>query len=157
YNTTSPGTGSQMTLTPAYYWNGGNINANPANGGDGSWGTANAWRQPDASGSQATWSDNNSAIFGGNSGKVVLDANRVATSILFNTDGYILATGSSTFGITGPVTLGNNVGLTLAPNDGNSTSGTINLGGSVSGTGTASITIKGQQAANAGARVNLSS
>ncbi|MBX7203614.1 MAG: hypothetical protein K1X77_11130, partial [Bacteroidia bacterium] len=41
--------------TSEYYWNGGNISSSPANGGTGTWSTSNAWRQPTASGSQATW------------------------------------------------------------------------------------------------------
>ncbi len=141
---------------PGYYWNGGSISNLPANGGTGTWGTTSAWRQPGPTGSQATWSDNNNAIFNGNAGVVTLDANRVATAYLFNTTGYTLQTTSSTgVNLTGPTALANNIELVLAPNFPSTTFGTIGVS-SINGTGSASVTIFGNPASSIeNARVNL--
>ena len=141
---------------PGYYWNGGSIAALPANGGSGTWGTANAWRQPSASGSQATWANGNTAIFAGNAGAVTVDATRTATSYSFVTTSYTVQTTSSTqFGLAGPITLGTNNELVLAPNAGSTANGVIALE-SVNGTGTASVTIFGnQQGTAAAARINI--
>jgi hypothetical protein len=155
----SPGIDASGTPgLPAYYWNGGNIANLPANGGSGVWGTANAWRQPSASGSQATWANGNTAVFAGTAGAVTLDATRTATSYLFNTSSYTLQTASSTqFGLSGPITLGNNNELVLAPNAGSAANGVLAVE-SVTGTGTASITIFGNQVGTAAAaRINLAS
>ncbi len=141
---------------PGFYWNGGSISNLPANGGSGTWGTTNAWRQPGASGSQATWADNNSAVFGGNAGVVTLDNNRTATSYLFNTSSYTLQTTSSTaVNLTGTTTVGNNLELVLAPNFPSTTFGTIGMN-SINGSGSASVTIFGNPASSIeNARINL--
>ncbi len=152
--------GTEVDATPnvaGYYWNGASIAANPATGGTGIWGTANSWRQPSATGAQATWADNNNAIFAGTAGTVTLDATRIATGFYFNTSGYVLAN-STTQTLTGPIVLGNNVGLTFSPNVNIVTpaGGTVNIG-SVSGSGTANITINSAQgsAINVAQRINL--
>ena len=152
--------GTEVDATPnfaGYYWNGASIAANPAAGGTGTWGTANSWRQPSATGAQATWADNNNAIFAGTAGTVTLDATRIATGFYFNTSGYVLAN-STTQTLTGPIVLGNNVGLTFSPNVNIVTpaGGTVNIG-SVSGSGTTNITINSAQgsATNVAQRINL--
>ncbi|MES2132259.1 MAG: autotransporter-associated beta strand repeat-containing protein, partial [Bacteroidota bacterium] len=143
-------------VQPGYYWNGGSIAALPANGGTGIWSTTNAWRQPSASGSQATWANGNPAIFAGTAGAVTVDATRTATSYSFATTSYTVQTVSSTqYGLSGPMTLGANNELVLAPNAGSTANGVIALE-SVSGTGTASVTIFGnQQGTAAAARINI--
>ena len=115
----SPVTTSAAPYLPAYYWNGGNTSANPAAGGTGSWGTANAWVSPTASGTSATWADGNNAIFAGTAGTVTLDANRTTTATYFNTPGYTLQAGATST-LTGPVYLNFNSGaapytLTVKP------------------------------------------
>ena len=153
--------GTEVSATPniaGYYWNGASIAANPAAGGTGSWGTANSWRQPSATGAQATWADNNNAIFAGTAGTVTLDATRIATGFYFNTSGYVLAN-STTQTLTGPIVLGNNVGLTFSPNVNIAVpaGGRIDVG-SISGSGTANITINSAQgsATNVAQRINIS-
>ena len=152
--------GTEVNATPniaGYYWNGASIVANPAAGGTGTWGTANSWRQPSATGSQANWADNNNAIFAGTAGTVTLDATRVGTAFYINTNGYIFAN-SSTQTLTGPIILANNVGLTFSPNVNIAVpaGGTLNIG-NVSGSGTANITINSAQgsATNIAQRINL--
>lgn len=152
--------GTEVNATPnvaGYYWNGASPSASPANGGTGTWGAANSWRQPSSIGGQATWADNNNAIFGGAAGTVIMDADRSATAFYFNTTGYELAN-SSTRVLTGPIILGNNVGLTFSPNVNivTPTGGTVSIG-SVSGSGTANITINSAQgsATNIAQRINL--
>ena len=140
---------------PGYYWNGGNISASPANGGTGTWGTANAWRQPTITGSQATWSNGNAAIFGGIAGVVTIDNDRSATSYLFNTNSYTLQTTSGTTRVlTGPITLANNNELVLSPNLPSTTDGAMSVG-SIGGSGTASVRIHGNQGSSAAAKVNI--
>jgi uncharacterized repeat protein (TIGR02543 family) len=153
--------GTEVSATPnvaGYYWNGASIVANPAAGGTGTWGTTNAWRQPSATGAQATWADNNNAIFAGTAGTVTLDATRIATGFYFNTSGYVLAN-STTQTLTGPIVLGNNVGLTFSPNVNIAVpaGGRIDVG-SISGSGTANITINSAQgsATNVAQRINIS-
>jgi autotransporter-associated beta strand protein len=142
---------------PGYYWNGGSIPSLPANGGSGTWGTTNAWRQPGASGAQSTWVNGNPAIFAGNAGVVTLDADITATSYLFNTSSYTLETTSSTSrNLFGPLTIGNNNALVIAPNFTGTTNGTMGFG-SISGTGSASLTIYGNQIVGSAARINLAS
>jgi hypothetical protein len=154
--------GTETSATPSitgYYWNGASITANPANGGTGTWGTANAWRQPSATGAQATWADANNAVFAGTAGTVTLDADRSATTYYFNTTGYTLASTSGTTRVlTGPIVLGNNVGLTFSPNVNITTPATGRIDvGSISGSGTANITITAAQgtATNIGQRLNI--
>jgi autotransporter-associated beta strand protein len=152
--------GTEVDATPnisGYYWNGASIAANPAAGGTGTWGTANSWRQPSASGAQATWANDNNAIFAGTAGTVTMDADRTATAYYFNTTGYELIN-TTTRTLTGSINLANNVGLTLSSNvnTGTPVGGTLNLG-SISGTGTANITINSAQgsATNVAQRINL--
>ncbi len=151
--------GTEVNATPnisGYYWNGASIATNPAAGGTGTWGTASSWRQPSATGAQATWADNNNAIFAGTAGTVSLDAPRVGTAFYINTNGYIFAN-STTQTLTGPIILGNNVGCTFSPNVNIVTpaNGTLNIG-SVSGSGTANITINSAQNSTAVAqRINI--
>lgn len=140
---------------PGYFWNGGSISALPANGGTGTWGTTNAWRQPGASGAQATWANNNAAIFGGTAGVITLDNDRIATSYLFNTSSYTLQTTSTTTRLlTGPITLANNNELVLSPNLPSTTDGAMSVG-SISGSGTASVRIHGNPSSLAVAKVNI--
>jgi autotransporter-associated beta strand protein len=154
--------GTEVSATPniaGYYWNGASIAANPAGGGTGTWSTANSWRQPSATGAQATWADNNNAIFGGTAGSVTVDGTpRIATAFYFNTTGYELLTPTGTTTLTGPIVLANNVGLTFSPNVNVTTpaSGTIGVG-SISGTGSANITINSAQGSSSTQtqRINL--
>ena len=152
--------GTEVDATPnvaGYYWNGASIAANPAAGGTGTWGTANSWRQPSSSGAQATWANSNNAVFAGTAGSVTIDADRSATAYYFNTTGYELIN-TTTKTLTGPIVLANNVGLTFSPNVNIAipAGGTVNIG-SVSGSGTANITINSAQgsATNVAQRINL--
>jgi autotransporter-associated beta strand protein len=140
---------------PGYYWNGGSISAFPANGGTGTWGTSNSWRQPGAYGNQANWADNNPAVFAGTAGTITLDADRTASSYSFNTTSYTLQTTSTAARtLTGPITVLNNGELVIAPNPALGSNGTIGFG-NVNGSGTASITIFGNQTSGNAARVNI--
>jgi hypothetical protein len=141
---------------PGYYWNGGSISNIPAAGGTGTWGLSNGWRQPGPSGAQANWADGNAAIFAGTTGVVTLDANRSATGYSFNTTSYTLQTTSSTaVNLTGPISIGTNLGLVLAPNFPSTTFGTIGVG-TINGSGSASVTIYGNPASSIeNNRVNL--
>ncbi|MFY7884114.1 MAG: beta strand repeat-containing protein, partial [Dolichospermum sp.] len=143
---------------PGYYWNGGNISTLPANGGTGAWGTANAWRQPGASGVQASWIDGNAAIFAGTAGVVTLDASRSATGYSFTTSNYTLQTTSSTgINLTGPISISTNQELVLAPNLPSTTFGVIGVS-SINGSGTSSVVIYGNPASSIeNSRINLAS
>jgi hypothetical protein len=143
---------------PGYFWNGGNISAIPANGGSGTWGTSNAWRQPGASGSPTTWVDGNPAVFSGNAGVVTLDASRSATGYSFNTSSYTLQTTSSTgINLTGPISISTNQELVLAPNLPSTTFGVIGVS-SINGSGTSSVVIYGNPASSIeNSRINLAS
>jgi autotransporter-associated beta strand protein len=154
--------GTEVDATPnvaGYYWNGASIAANPAAGGTGTWGTTNSWRQPSSSGAQATWANSNNAVFAGTAGSVTIDADRSATAYYFNTTGYkIITTSSTTRVLTGSINLGNNIGLTFAPNvnTGTPVSGAISVG-NISGSGSANITISSAQgsATNIAQRLNI--
>jgi autotransporter-associated beta strand protein len=143
---------------PGYFWNGGNISAIPANGGSGTWGTSNAWRQPGASGSPTTWVDGNPAVFSGNAGVVTLDASRSATGYSFNTSSYTLQTTSSTgINLTGPISISTNQELVLAPNLPSTTFGVMGVS-SINGSGTSSVVIYGNPASSIeNSRINLAS
>jgi len=154
--------GVEVNGTPdvtGYFWNGGSITANPAAGGRGTWGGTNSWRQPTSTGAQASWLDNNRAVFAGTADTVTLDATRIVTSANFNTTGYTLSC-NSTQTLTGPIVLGNNVNLNIAANvkpfpSITQSSGTMNIG-SVSGTGTAGLTLLSATSSTATAqRINL--
>lgn len=154
--------GVELTGIPdvtGYFWNGGNINANPAAGGRGVWGGTNVWRQPTSTGAQGSWVDGSRAVFAGTSDTVTIDAARSASSINFNTSGYTLAT-TSTQTLTGPIVLGNNVNLFLSANvkpfpSSFQSNGTMGIG-SVSGSGTAGLTLLSATSSTAVAqRINL--
>lgn len=149
-------TGVPASATPsaiAFYWNGGDIAANPANGGTGTWNTADAWRQPTSTGAQATWADGNNARFEGVAGDVNIPANFSFTEAQFNTDNYTLTTtGATGRNLSGPIVIGSGNTLNLAPNDGGIGSGTMGVQ-SVSG-GNA-LVIENDLATAGVARVNL--
>lgn len=81
---------------PGYYWNGGNIAANPANGGTGTWATANAWRQPSLSGAQATWAGGSTGIIKGSSGVISLNGNVNASKVFVVDNGFTLTPNTTT-------------------------------------------------------------
>lgn len=154
--------GVELTGIPdvtGYFWNGGNITANPAAGGRGVWGGTNVWRQPTSTGAQASWVDGSRAVFAGTADTVTLDAARTASSINFNTSGYSLSC-TSTQTLTGSIVLGNNVNLFLAANvkpfpSAFQSNGTMGIG-SVSGSGTAGLTLLSATSSTAVAqRINL--
>ncbi len=148
-----------MPDVTGYFWNGGNINSNPAAGGKGIWGGTNVWRQPTSTGSQSGWVDGNRAVFAGTGDTVTLDASRTASSVNFNTTDYTLAC-TSTQTLTGSIVLANNVNLNLAANvkpfpASFQSNGTMGIG-SVSGTGTAGLTLLSATSSTAVAqRINL--
>jgi autotransporter-associated beta strand protein len=148
-----------MPDVTGYFWNGGNINSNPAAGGKGIWGGTNVWRQPTSTGSQSGWVDGNRAVFAGTGDTVTLDASRTASSVNFNTTDYTLAC-TSTQTLTGSIALANNVNLNLAANvkpfpASFQSNGTMGIG-SVSGTGTAGLTLLSATSSTAVAqRINL--
>jgi hypothetical protein len=152
--------GVSTTVTPAlnaYYWNGASIAASPAAGGTGSWGTANSWRQPTSTGSQATWTDNNPAIVAGTAGILTIEANRIVTSLDFQTSGYTLTPDATTARtITGPTTVVASGVLNL--NDITSTANrTISFLGNVSGGAGASLNFNVNQLTGSTSRINLAS
>jgi len=144
-------------VSSTLYWNGGNIAANPADGGTGSWGTVNAWRQPSPTGNQATWLDNNPAIAAGTPGILTIEANRAVTSLDFQTSGYTLTPdGTTGRTITGPTTVSatgalNINSLTAIDNR------TISFAGNVSGVAGASIVMNVNQTGTNTSRINLAS
>jgi hypothetical protein len=151
---------AQTTATPvlaAYFWNGGNIAASPADGGTGTWSTANAWRQPDATGVQATWVNGNPAILAGTAGVVSLSANVTATGVDVNTTGYTLtSTNTTTRSITGNLNLANNVALAF--NDITATDNRpFSILGNISGGSNASIVMNVNQTGTNTSRLNLAS
>jgi autotransporter-associated beta strand protein len=150
--------GTEVSATPnisGYYWNGASIAASPAAGGTGSWLTTNAWRQPSSSGSQATWADNNNAIFAGTAGTVTIEANRTVTTCFFNTTNYVLTPdGTTTRVITGSTSLSSNVVLNL--NDIAATSNrTLTFSGNVGGASGSSLNINVNQITGSTSRINL--
>jgi len=154
-------TASASPYLPAYYWNGGTPTSGAATaaGGTGTWNTANAWVQPAATGTGATWADNNNAVFAGTAGTVTLSTSPTTTATYFNTPGYTLQlSAASTF--TGPVNLNFNSGsapynLTIKPvtytltlpngiSSIGSNAGTVVLdGGSLTATGYSIISMSG--------------
>jgi autotransporter-associated beta strand protein len=141
----------------AYYWNGGSISTNPANGGTGTWTTTNAWRQPSASGSQATWADGNNAILAGTAGDVTIGSTTVAPTMTYvNVTGYTIQTDASTTtrSHNGPITLESGVNLKLM-NATATADRALNIGGNITGGAGSSLTIQGNQGTGA-SRINLS-
>lgn len=150
--------GVEMNATPflsGYYWNGGDITANPAAGGTGTWNAANAWRQPSASGSQATWADDNRAILAGTAGVVTLTGNVTVTGLFANTTDYTITSNNTTGRtITGPVELADNVALRF--NDITATNNrTISVAGDITGGTGASISMNVNQTGSGTSRLNL--
>ncbi len=149
--------GTIATTAQNYYWNGGSISASPANGGTGTYGTANAWRQPTASGSQATWTDNNIAYFAGTAGTITLDADRIAASYNFNTSNYVLIPSitSAARTLTGPIIISAAENLTLFNNTNNNYWMVL---GSITGGSGSTLTINnGATTAATTGRIELSS
>ncbi|MFN3951492.1 MAG: autotransporter-associated beta strand repeat-containing protein [Thermaurantimonas sp.] len=138
-----------------YFWNGGDITANPANGGTGIWNTANAWRQPIASGSQATWADNNDAILAGTAGVVTLTGNVTVTGLFANTTGYTITSDNTTGRtITGPIEIAD--GVELRFNDITTTGNrTISVAGDITGGTGSSISMNLNQTGSNTSRLNI--
>lgn len=140
-----------------YYWNGGNISATPASGGSGLWTTTNAWRQPDASGSQATWADNNDAVLSGTAGNVTItDGSAIQPkSLQVSTTGYNLSSnGGTTTIFNSDITLDAGVNLNL--NEAAATANRTLSIKSVNGGAGSSLTLQGAQTGTNNSRVNLS-
>ena len=158
---------TSFSATPAlaeYFWD-ADANTTSGTGGTGTWdvSTTSNWRTPSSTGALTTWSTNTSpldAVFEGTAGVVSLPSGTfTAPNFKFNTTGYTLATSSTTTTVlSGSINLGNNVGLTFSPNVNATTtvSGTVSVG-SISGSGTANITINSAQgtAINVAQRINL--
>ncbi|MFN8309029.1 MAG: lamin tail domain-containing protein [Chitinophagales bacterium] len=152
--------GVAITATPfqsKYFWNGGNTSANPANGGTGAFGTANAWRSPTANGAATTFGSGLDAVFAGTAGTVTIDGNYTSTNFDFQTSGYTLATSDNTTRtLTGPISLGSTSQLTFGINASNTTAngGTLNLNG-ISGSGTSAVVLTANAPALSANRINL--
>jgi len=157
YNAASSVDQIQIVTLSGYYWNGGSTSANPANGGTGTWGSANTWRQPTATGSSATWSNSNTAIFAGTAGTVTIGSNYTPTTVYVNTTNYTLTPdGTTTRTILGNIQLAENVDLRL--NDLTQTSNrTISIGGNISGGTNSKLIINVNQTGTNTSRINLGS
>ena len=145
-----------LTVTlSGYYWNGGSISANPANGGSGTWATSNSWRQPTASGSQASWSNGNVAILEGAAGTISLNTSHSFSNLYVNSSNYVITPFSTgTLTLTGNVTLANNVVLKV--NDATTTSNRIlSFAGNISGGTNSILKINVNQTGSNTSRINL--
>ncbi len=110
---------------------------------DNPWSGGNYWATGSQTGTATAWVAGDNAIFSGTPHTVTLSASQTATSINYNVSGYTLTTTNSTpTTLTGPITLANNVTMTFAPNYLSTAGGAITVG-SVSGSGTAGVTITG--------------
>jgi autotransporter-associated beta strand protein len=146
----------------AFFWNGGNITANPANGGTGNWDTANAWRTVTSSGAQGTWAagagGTNDGTLAGTAGAVTLGTsggtNFTGRNLTVSTSGYSIRSTSSgrNLVMTGTLTLGANVALTINQDNTNAVWG---FGAMNFGTG-ASLVLQGNASANNANRISLS-
>jgi autotransporter-associated beta strand protein len=133
------------------------------NGMRGDWttGAVNNWStSPLGTILPVAWSQGSNAVFEGTTGRVTLSANITAPTSSFNVSGYQLETLSGTTRVlTGSVTLAANVGLTIAPNFGSTTTGgTIEITGSITPAASnngSSLTLTGSQSATNAARINL--
>jgi uncharacterized repeat protein (TIGR02543 family) len=154
YNSAADVLQIQFVALGGYYWNGGSIIANPANGGTGSWGTSNVWRQPTATGSQASWINGNNAVFAGSAGIVSIGSNYSST-VYVNTNNYTFTPDATTTRtISGNLFLADNVNLNL--NDLSQTANrTIGIGGNISGGTNSKITILVNQTGSNSSRLNL--
>lgn len=157
YNAATYVAQTQVVVLSGYYWNGGSISANPANGGTGTWGTTNTWRQPTATGSQATWSNSNTAVFEGTAGIVSIGADYTCTAMNVNTTNYTWTpNGTTARTLNGNVILADNVNLNF--NDLSQTSNrTISIGGNISGGTNSKITLLVNQTGTNTSRLNLAS
>ena len=138
------------------YWDADGTTSS-STGGTGTWTTANTWRAGSATGTLGNWSDGNNAFFQGTAGTVTVGATAVtANSIQVQVTGYTFQTDASTTTrtMTGPITLSNNVSLSL--NDATATTArNLNIG-SVSGGVGSTLTIQGAQTGGNASRINLS-
>ena len=71
------------------YWDGTDTTAN-ADGGTGTWSTANAWDNAAIGGANATFATSDTAVFGGTAGTVTASAALTAAATTFSTSGYTL-------------------------------------------------------------------
>lgn len=154
YNAASDVSQTLNVTLAGYFWNGGSTAANPANGGSGTWSTTNAWRQPSATGSSATWADNNTAILGGSAGDIAIGGtSRIFSNLLVNTSGYSLShTATST--LTGNISLNNNVELSLF-NNSSTGNVTLNLQGNITGETGSSLNMRATATGSNITRLNL--
>jgi len=162
-------TGSTTSATPVeafYVWD-ADAATTTATGGTGTWDSSatSNWRTPNDTGTLVPWNTNTgslNAILGGTAGTVTVSTGIANTTpnLYVNTSGYTLAV-TGTTAITLPAittVLGNNVAATIAANVNTVTpaSGTLNVG-SISGTGTAAITIPSAQSTlGVAQRINMS-
>jgi autotransporter-associated beta strand protein len=147
---------SFMPEIPGYYWNGGNIAANPANGGTGTWSSANAWRQPSIGGAQANWAGGSTGIIKGTSGVISMNGNVSASKIFVVDNGFNLTPNTTTIrNFTGDIELYSNVAFSM--NDITATtSRTINFSGNVTGTSMSKLVLNVNQISNNNSVLNLS-
>jgi autotransporter-associated beta strand protein len=104
------------------------------------------------------WTNGNNAVFDGTAGRVILASDITAPTTTFNVTGYQLETVTTTFRLTGSISLAANVGLTIAPNFGGGARDTIEIAGSVTPAASnngSSLTLLGSQTASNDARINL--
>jgi autotransporter-associated beta strand protein len=144
------------------YWNGADIAANPANGGTGTWNTANSWRSGSATGEQATWTagpgGTDNAFLAGSAGTVTLgtsgSTNFTGANLTVSTSGYSIASesGSRDLIFSGTLALSSSVALTLDMNNTDPTWGV----GTINFTSGSSLVIQGNATANNANRFNLS-
>lgn len=154
YNAASDVSQTLNVTLAGYFWNGGSTAANPANGGSGTWSTTNAWRQPSATGSSATWADNNTAILGGSAGDIAIGGtSRIFSNLLVNTSGYSLSH-TTTSTLTGNISLNNNVELNLF-NNSSTGNVTLNLQGNITGETGSSLNMRATATGSNITRLNL--
>lgn len=153
YNAASNVSQTMNVTLSGYFWNGGNTAATPANGGTGSWGTASAWRQPTATGTSTTWSDNNTAVLAGTAGDINISASRTFSNLLVQTTDYSLFA-TSTVTLSGEIELDNNVNLKLFNNT-STGNVTLNINGNVSGGSGATLNMRASATGSNITRLNL--
>lgn len=159
YNQESSPLVDYVPESSGYYWNGANVSSNPAAGGTGNWTTANAWRNPNSSGSQVTWSDNsgNNAYFKSTAGIVTTSSNRTFSSANFLVSGYSLTSNDiNARTLTGNIIISD--GKSLGINSLTSTTNRIlNIAGSISGGTGASLIIYANQISGNYSQLGLAS
>ena len=150
---------TQLTATPIYYWNGATPTAGSgviANGGTGTWTTANAWVEPANPGTGATWVDGNPAIVAGTAGTIsIANGTTVSpSSTTFKTTNYVITSaGTTTSILAGSVSLDPSINLTV--NDPTQTGNRTLSVNSVTGGPGSSLTIGGAQSGSNNSRVNI--